>query len=75
MPNNDLIRRMSETIGKDLSQHIEEFSAAFIKKNPDLDPNRIVMIHHVDYSTGKTYIWFEKKRGRSRKEILSNAKE
>ena len=69
-----LLEEISEKIGMNLSEHIEEFSAAFMAKNPGIDPRKVVMVQHTDYATGKMYTWFEKKKGRSRKDILTNAK-
>nr|QGH72409.1 MAG: hypothetical protein [Podoviridae sp. ctka020] len=60
-------------IGMNLLRHVEEFACAFYQKTK-VDPRKVVMIQHTDLATGKIYTWFEKKRGRSRKEILNNVK-
>ena len=73
MIDKDIITELSAKLGLDLGQHIEEFACAFYEK-VDCDPRKVVMIHHIDYATGKTYYYFEKKRGRSRKQILDNLK-
>jgi len=68
---NSIMESLAEKMSIDFSQHIEEFCCAFIKKTAH-DPRRVVMIMHQDYKTGITIVWFEKKRGRSRKEVLQN---
>jgi hypothetical protein len=74
IPRHDaLLHDRAAGLCMDLSQHIEEFAAAFYRKT-NCDPRKVVMIHQFDSVTGKNIYWFEKKRGRSRKEVLSNLK-
>jgi hypothetical protein len=67
------LQQLAEQIGEEQAQQLEELASAFLLKTK-CDPRKCVLIQHVDYQTGKTYSWFEKKRGRSRKEILENIK-
>lgn len=67
----NMVKKIADMKAEELYQHIEEFACAFIKKH-GCDPRKVVMIQHNDYANGKTIIWFEKKRGRSAKEILNN---
>jgi hypothetical protein len=64
---------LSEQIGMDLAEHIEKFACAFYKE-VDCDPRKTVMIHETHFKDGqmRSVYWFERKRGRSRKEILKN---
>lgn len=68
------IEEISKQMGIDYRKHIEEYSSAFAKKWPDVDPRKFAMILHTDYVTGKTYVWMERKRGRSRKEVIKSLK-
>lgn len=73
MTNNNPIQKLAWQIADSDAQHLEEFASAYYKK-VKIDPRKCVMIAHHDFAAGKVYYWFEKKRGRTRKDILNNAK-
>lgn len=68
-----IMKNIAEMTVEDLAKHIEEFASAFIKKT-NADPRKIVMIHttRITGQSIENIYWFEKKRGRSRKEIINN---
>ena len=68
---NDYIHKLAEEIGAERARQIDELGAAFLLKTK-ASPRKIVLIQHTDYQTGKTFSWYEKKRWRSRKEIITN---
>ena len=54
---------LTDSIANDLSRHIEEFAAAFMRYT-NLPPDRVVMYHQVIYRGEEIVnkIWFEERR-------------
>lgn len=69
----EYISYLAKIIGAETAKQIDELAAAFFMKTK-VDPRKCILIQHTDYATGKVYSYFEKKRGRSRKQILDNVK-
>jgi hypothetical protein len=67
------IKEITRLSAEELSRRIDELGGAFAKRC-DIDPRKCVMIVRFDYVEGRYIYFYEKKRGRTRKEILKNIK-
>lgn len=56
---------------EELDQRIDELGAAFTKRC-NIDPRKCVLICQFDSMKGRYVYFYEKKRGRTRKDILKN---